>query len=203
MHYSLILIGAHDGSKTLESIREAAGAGQVLLVEPVPFLFERLGEAVRGIPNVTLGNFCVATEDGMVEFAAPSPSATRVVAGSDQLGSLNPEHAVRHFPQLAGEFEVLPVEARSFASLLEDYDVSSIETLITDTEGYDCVLLPGFPFGRVKPRTLVFEFKHSDGVFRVGPRLAELLLLLDREGYDVSVLDMENMVARLRGASLA
>ena len=199
MHYSLVLIGAHDGSKTLETIRDAALRGHVLLVEPVPFLFERLGAAVAGIPNVSLGNFCLAAEDGMVEFAAPTAGATTVVPGSDQLGSLNPEHAVRHFPQLAGHFEVMPVEARSFASLLADYEVESIDTLFTDTEGYDCVLLQDFPFARVKPRTLVFEYKHSDGVFRVGPRLAELLLCLDREGYEVSVLDVENMVARLRG----
>ena len=56
MHYSLILIGAHDGSKTLPLIRESSAKGKVLLVEPVPFLFHRLAQTVSGIPNVTLAN---------------------------------------------------------------------------------------------------------------------------------------------------
>src|SRR3989337_638351 len=115
MHYSLIMIGAHDGSKTLPLIREASGKGKVLLVEPVPFLFRRLGIAVSGIPNVTLANVCVSLVDGDVEFTAPTESATR---GGDQLGSLNPRHAVDHLPEMSGHIETILAKSMTFDSLV-------------------------------------------------------------------------------------
>lgn len=200
MHYSLVLVGAHNGAKTLPLIKESALLGRVLLVEPVPFLCEALRAAVKDIPNVSVANVCVALEDGMVEFSAPTARANEVLPGADQLGSMNSSHAAAHSQQLAGCFEVLAVESRTFASLLRDYDVTSVDTLFTDTEGYDCELLPDFPFDRVRPRVIVFEFKHSDGPFRVGPKLAGLLLRLEALQYDVSVLDVENMVATRRDA---
>ena len=74
-------------------------------------------------------------------------------------------------------------------------NISSIDVLFTDTEGMDAELLPTFPFSRITPNRLIFEFKHSDGFMRVGLKLASLLNFLDLRGYRVSVLDAENMIA--------
>jgi hypothetical protein len=64
-----------------------------------------------------------------------------------------------------------------------------------DTEGMDAELLPTFPFSKILPNRIIFEFKHADGFFRVGPKLASLLNVLDLWGYRVSPMDAENMAA--------
>ncbi len=195
MHYSLVMIGAHDGSKTLPHIREASGKGRVLLVEPVPFLFRRLEKAVSGIPNIDLANICVSLVDGDVEFTAPKESAMH---GGDQLGSLNARHAVDHLKEMSEHVETILAKSMTFGSLVRTYGITSVETLFTDMEGSDCELLPTFPFASIAPMNILFEYKHSDGTFRVGKRLGMLLIALDFLGYDVTVLDVENLLAKRR-----
>ena len=198
MHYALVMIGAHDGSKNLPAIVEASRDGKVLLVEPVPFLFQRLRKNVAQVPNVILANICISTVDGMVEFTAPKEASSTLGVGFDQIGSLSPKHATNHHFAMADHVEPILAESMTFASLVREYDITSLEMLLTDMEGFDCELLPGFPFARVLPNTIVFEFRHSDGTFRVGRKLARLLTDLDDLGYDIKVRDIENMIATLR-----
>ena len=96
MNFSLIMIGAHDGSKTESCIRERAALGNVLLVEPVPFLFERLSQRFAGMANVTCLNEAVSNVNGEVDFYTPSPDVNDVASYGDQLGSLIAGHAESH-----------------------------------------------------------------------------------------------------------
>ncbi len=198
MHYALVMIGAHDGSKTLPLITQASKTGKVLLVEPVPFLFQRLQRAVAPMSNVVLANVCVSLVEGMVQFTAPKEASSSLGPGFDQIGSLNPEHATNHNPRMSDHVEPILVDSKTFVSLVRDYDISSIDTLLTDMEGFDCEMLPTFPFRKVLPKRIVFEFRHADGTFRVGRKLGDLLIALDVLDYDIRVEDVENMVATLR-----
>ena len=99
---------------------------------------------------------------------------------------------------MAQHVESILADSKTFVSLVRDYEITSIATLFTDMEGFDCELLPTFPFQKVVPKRIVFEFKHSDGTFRVGRKLGDLLIALDVLGYDIRVEDVENMVATLR-----
>lgn len=200
MHCVLVMIGAHDGFKMERQVREAAALGRVLLVEPVPFLFERLSARYAGSPNISLRNIAVATTDGEAMFTAPKQSANAIVPYADQLGSLLGGHAVGHDSRLSGEMELIRVRTSSFGTLLTDENITSLDVLLTDTEGMDADLLPTFPFDRVLPGQIVFEFKHADGVGRVGRKLAKLLTFLDDLGYDIGVMDGENMSAVRRTA---
>ena len=81
---------------------------------------------------------------------------------------------------------------------LVKYKIESIGTLFTDTEGFDSIILPTFPFSRMVPDNIVFEYKHSDGVFNIGRKFGKLISLLDKLGYNIRVADMENCVASRR-----
>ncbi len=190
-----MIVGAHDGSKLDGYIRDVANMGTVLLVEPVPFLFERLRERFGGHPRIRLRNCAVSTKDGEAEFTAPTQSANSVVAFADQLGSLLPDHAVAHASGMSRHLEVIRVQALTFATLMTTEQISSIDVLMTDTEGMDAELLPTFPFSAVMPKNIIFEFKHSDGVLRVGRKLANLLIMLDDLDYRVYWHDPENLMA--------
>jgi FkbM family methyltransferase len=200
LHYSLVLVGAHDGSRMEQFISRAVTGGEVLLIEPVPFLFERLTVRYAALPRVRLRRIAVAAQDREVEFIAPKPTAYAVAEFGDQIGSLVSGHAVGHRPALAQHIETLRVPALCYDTLVRTEEISSLDLLFTDLEGMDTELLPTFPFSKLLPKQIIFEFKHSDGVMHVGPKLANALLLLDDLGYRVKLVDHENLMATHRSA---
>jgi FkbM family methyltransferase len=195
MEFSLVIVGAHDGSKTEAFINKAARAGKVLLIEPVPFLFDRLAVRYGSNPNIVLRDFAISRNDGEIVFMAPKASANSLLHFGDQLGSLVPGHATAHHHNMAGHIEPIKVRACSFATLVETEEMDSIHTLFTDMEGMDAELLPTFPFSAVTPGRIIFEFKHADGFMRVGRKLAMLLGCLEDRGYRIHILSEENMLA--------
>jgi FkbM family methyltransferase len=195
LHYSLVVIGAHDGSKTEGLVQQSIGQGSVLLVEPVPFLFARLRSRYDGQANVILRNIVVSPRGGDVDFTAPKETANTAIGYGDQLGSMIADHAVHHDAGMAAHVETIRLRSESFETLIDSAAMSSIDILLTDTEGMDAELLPTFPFAKIRPRHIIFEFKHADGTHRVGRQLAALLVLLDDLGYAVRVLDVENLIA--------
>ncbi|MCR9137687.1 MAG: FkbM family methyltransferase [Alphaproteobacteria bacterium] len=197
--YSLILVGAHDGRKTEDLVKIASELGKVILVEPVPWLFEALSQRHAGLDNVIFVNKCVTEKDAeSVSFYAPKPSAREVLYYGDQLGSIKPQHAVDHSKELESHIEEITCEGISFPTLLARYDVQEIGLLFTDTEGMDATLLLEFPFDVIKPHRILFEHMHSDGTFHIGTQFGAVLTLLDQHGYRTAVKDHENCAAILR-----
>src|SRR4030088_16790 len=96
MHFSLVIVGAHDGSKNTAMIDLANTKGRVLLIEPVPFLFARLAAKYGNNSNIILRNIALSLVDGEGSFLAPSETANTVHGWGDQLGSLLPDHAAKH-----------------------------------------------------------------------------------------------------------
>lgn len=198
MHVVLLMVGAHAGEVRRDNILQAAAKGFVILIEPVPFLFERLSHTYAGLPSITCLNCCVSARAGKISFFAPTEEATKVCPWGDQLGSMSADHAVRHNHELAAYIEEIQVEALTFTQIIEKFDITSLDVLFTDTEGYDTALLPHFPFDRLLPKRIVFEYKHADGMFNIGRNLGKLLIMLDELGYDMRIMDDENCLAARR-----
>jgi FkbM family methyltransferase len=198
MKYVMVLVGAHNGVKSRSNVERAAALGPVLLVEPAPRLFEALSQMHGGNPAITLVQAAITeTDQDEVAFFAPTAEANRVAPYGDQLGSLDPGHAAAHDPAFAGVVEKLTTRGLSFDTLLSTYDIDAIDTLVTDAEGYDARLLATFPFEKLRPRQILFEFKHSDGTYHMGRRLAALLVRLEDLGYRNRVMNNENCLATL------
>ena len=193
MKFSLIVIGAHSGEKLSQAIELYSKRGDVLLVEPVPWLFKKLQEKYGSVKSVHLLQAVISENDAEeVSFFAPVESANEIATWGDQLGSLNPIHALGHNKEFFNKIEEIKVRGISFKELINKFEIDEIEMLHTDTEGYDARLLSAFPFDKIKPRELIFEYKHSDGVFTIGKNFAKLLLILDGLSYKTQVIDVEN-----------
>ena len=193
MKFSLIVIGAHSGDKLSKAIETYSKYGDVLLVEPVPWLFKKLQEKYGSAKSVHLLQAVISENDvDEVSFFAPIESANEIATWGDQLGSLNPVHALGHNKEFSGKIEEIKVRGISFDTLINKFEIEQIDVLHTDTEGYDARLLSVFPFDKIKPRELIFEYKHSDGVFTIGKNFAKLLLILDELSYKTQVIDTEN-----------
>jgi FkbM family methyltransferase len=193
LKFSLIVIGAHSGDKLSKAIETYSTDGDVLLVEPVPWLFKKLQEKYGSAKSVHLLQAVISENDvDEVSFFAPIESANEIATWGDQLGSLNPVHALGHNKEFSGKIEEIKVRGISFDTLINKFEIEQIDVLHTDTEGYDARLLSVFPFDKIKPRELIFEYKHSDGVFTIGKNFAKLLLILDELSYKTQVIDTEN-----------
>jgi len=193
LKFSLIVIGAHSGEKLSQAIELYSKRGDVLLVEPVPWLFKKLQEKYGSVKSVHLLQAVISENDAEeVSFFAPVESANEIATWGDQLGSLNPIHALGHNKEFSNKIEEIKVRGISFKELINKFEIDEIEVLHTDTEGYDARLLSEFPFDKIKPMELIFEYKHSDCVFTIGKNFAKLLLILDGLSYKTQVIDVEN-----------
>ncbi len=164
----------------------------------VPWLFGRLSETYAGIPNIVCLNRCVAPEAGRVNFYAPTQEAIKIFPWGDQLGSMNADHATRCEQALAAHVVKMQLDAVTFVELMQQFDITSVSVLLVDTEGYDAKLLLRFPFDKIPPNQVIFEYKHADGTFNIGFNFGHLLIKLADFGYDMQIVDMENCVANLR-----
>jgi FkbM family methyltransferase len=147
MHVVLLMVGAHSGEIRRDNILQAADKGFVILIEPVPFLFERLSKTYAGLPNITCLNCCVSSRAGKISFFAPTEEATKVCPWGDQLGSISADHAVHHNQELSAYIEEIQVEAFTFTQIIEKFDITSLDVLFTDTAG----MVASMAFGKNRP----------------------------------------------------
>src|SRR4051812_48054732 len=103
MNYSLLMIGAHDGSMTQTFINERAALGQVLLIEPVPYLFEKLSQRFADNANIVCLNEVISEVDGGVDFYMLAADSNDITPYGNQLGSLIADHAEKHDPRFKGK----------------------------------------------------------------------------------------------------
>jgi len=182
----------HDHLRPLILAREWRG----LMVEPVPYVFERLQKNYGGIDRVTLVNLAIADRDGELPFfhmreAAPGEDVPFWYHGT---GSFSREAVLGHaknIPDVEERLVTTTVPCLTFESMLARYDVDNVDLLLVDTEGYDWELLRNIDLAEVRPRLVVYEHFHLDHGDRADAlaRFAELGYETLEEGFDTFCLD--------------
>lgn len=161
-------IGANDGEQH-DFLRPhvAARRWTGLMVEPVPYVFERLRANYDDVPGVTLVNAAVAGQDGVLPFFhlrdAPPEERAALPDWYDGIGSFNRDVILSHAPQMPDIAERIVehrVEALSFDTLLARHGLAHVDLVVVDTEGYDWEILRHIDFSRHRPRMVVYEHFH-------------------------------------------
>ncbi len=196
MSHILLIVGAHNGAKQAGLIQKCAANGKVILMEPVPYLFEALSARYANQENITCLNKAIDFNTGHKSFFMVTSDGNKIAPWGDQLGSFNPQHALLHDQKFQSELREINVPTISFEDLIAEYQITNLRLLLTDTEGFDAQLLQSFPFEKLMPDEILFEYKHSDGVFRIGKNFANLLAKLDQFDYHMKIIDMENCHAK-------
>src|SRR3954451_18446909 len=137
------------------------------MVEPVPYVFERLRRNYAGVAGVTLVNAAIADRDGTLPFFhlrdAPPDERATLPDWYDGVGSLSREAVLSHAPQMPGIAERLvesEVEALTFATLCERHDLQQVDLVVIDAEGFDWQILRTIDLARHRPRLVVYEHFH-------------------------------------------
>jgi FkbM family methyltransferase len=163
----IVEIGSNDGKSgdPLYPLIRRNRSWQVLFVEPVPFLFERLKRNFAGNPRFRFEQVAIADRAGTLPFYHVSENARREEPHFpeffEQLGSFYRANLEKHLP---GEYERFiveaPIEAMPLAAVLERQNVSRIDVLLIDTEGYDWEVLRQLDLSRFSPLVIFIEHKH-------------------------------------------
>ncbi len=143
-----------------------------IMIEPVPYVFERLRRNYAGIDRVALENVAIADHDGVAEFHyfAENPQSAHGKATdiSHALGSFSRDHVESFSHILDHDAEIVSTEVAccTLPSLLGRHDVERLDVVAIDTEGYDFEIIRQLDFAAYRPRVLVYEdvHLHSDHV---------------------------------------
>jgi FkbM family methyltransferase len=177
-------VGAGDGV-TADHLRPfAARAGwRGIMVEPVPYVFERLRRNYADIQGVSLENVAISDRDGSVTFhyLAEPARGERVPDRYHLLGSLSRDLLLRNPGVPDAERRVVTTELPSvtFASLCEEHGVESLDVLVIDAEGHDCEILARVDIDGLRPRVLAYEDVHVPEA-----EAGEARARLERLGYE-------------------
>jgi FkbM family methyltransferase len=145
------------------------------MVEPVPYVFDRLAARYRSNPRVVLENVAVADVDGAREFhfLAQAGRGDEVWRWYDALGSFKRDVLLSHgelVADIADRLVTLEVPCVTFSTLCERNGLDRVDVVQIDTEGYDREVLELIDFERFTPALIVFEHLHLDEPARAGCR---------------------------------
>lgn len=162
-------IGANDGEQhdhLRPYILERGWSG--IMVEPVPYVFERLRRNYGGFERVQLANVAIADADGTVPFhhlvAPPDDlAAEKLPSWYDAIGSLSRDAVLSHtghFPDLESRLVTTEVPSLTYQSLLDRHGVERVDLLLIDAEGLDWHILESIDFCARPPRLVIYEHYH-------------------------------------------
>lgn len=196
---TIIQIGSHEGNTQNDPIFNAVDNNSfMVLVEPVPYLFERLKKnyACKDNPNIIFINKAVSNFIGQIEMTVPSQKNdfSKLPFWASQLASVDHNHATGHIGNLL--VEKILVKTTTINQIVQEYNIKQIDLIHTDTEGHDYPILMDYTFS-VKPKRVMFEHKHIDGLFTVGSNYTVLSNKLLCMGYKKIYQDTEDTIFQL------
>lgn len=180
-------IGANDGVQhdhLRQMIQQLDWRG--VMVEPVPYVFERLRHAYRGNDRVVLENAAIADRNGRLPFYHLAKVADYEQEGLppwyDGIGSFSRDVVLSHvrvIPDIAARLIETEVPVLTFDALCAKHRLESVDLVLIDAEGYDHVILHDLDFGRYRPALVIYEHYHLAAHDRPACRQ-----LMERHGYE-------------------
>jgi FkbM family methyltransferase len=182
-----IEIGANDGwhnDNLRASILSSRWSG--IMVEPLPFVFERLGRNYGQLGRIVLENVAIADRDGELPFyhlaRVEDPKREKLPSWYDQLGSFSREVVLSHdylIPDIERRMVRTLVPCMTYEALCSKHGVRDVDLILIDTEGYDYEVIKQIDFKLHGPRMLVYEHFHLSTNDR-----AECRARIEQNGYE-------------------
>lgn len=194
-------IGSNDGEQHDHLLPIILASGwRGIMVEPVPYVFERLKRNYAGVSRVTLENAAIAERDGRRPFfylaQAEGPEREQLPSWYDTLGSFSREavlgHA-KHVDDIEERLVTTEVPCLTFESLCRKHGVGKVDVIVCDVEGYDARIMRAIDFAVYHPRLVVYEHYHLSAEERSDCRqyVEEAGYETMEEGFDTWCFDTE------------
>lgn len=194
---TFVQIGANDGVardplRTQVERRHWSG----VMVEPVPYVFERLEQRYGGHPRVHLERAAIAERPGVLPFyhLREAGEGEEIWSWYHALGSFRREVVLSHknlIPDIEDRLTMTEVPCLTFNALCERANLQQLDLLQMDTEGYDYQILRTIDLEVWRPRLIIYEHHHLSPDERREARglLTESGYLTFEHGLDTAALD--------------
>lgn len=186
-NFFFIQIGAYDGRKTdpiYELVQRNRWCG--ILVEPQPEVFETLKQNYAGFAGIAFEQAAIVAEGAALPlYKLKDEYAHLFHADHRTLSSFRPEHIMRHLSQpvdFESALQEIDAPRLSFSALLKKHEVTRIDLLQIDVEGYDFEIIRSIDFEQIAPRIIHFEHANLPSIER-----AECVGFLIAKGYKLVI----------------
>ena len=199
--FGLVVIGAHFGV-WLESEITKYQNQNILLVEPVPYNYNKLKDNFKNTKNIQICTNAIFSENKLDKFYYVNENSISKLGKhwASGIGSFNKDHILNHktkrFNIKPEDIDEIEIKFITFDDLIENYSIQSIDKLQIDVEGAEFEILNSIDYKKIKINSLQFESKHFDGTFKEGEKLEKIKKRLILEGYNLNQIDEENILAK-------
>ncbi|MGH8659268.1 MAG: FkbM family methyltransferase [Gammaproteobacteria bacterium] len=134
-----------------------------ILVEPVPYYFEKLKCTYEANDQLILENIAISDKDEIRDFYRVREGVSHFPYWSEGLGSFDLNVVLSHrwaMPNISDYIVTEKVKCIALRSLLLKHHVKKIDLLSIDTEGYDYEIIKQIDFDKLSPLVLIYEHKH-------------------------------------------
>ena len=198
--FGLVVIGAHSGIHIKNLISEYANS-KILLVEPVPYNYQILENDYKNNEKIFISRNAIFDEAKKDNFYHVKKESIKKLGKhwASQIGSFDKNHILNHknkrFDIKDDDIQITEVEFITFQDLVKKYSINSINKLQIDVEGAEYKIMNSIDYNKIKIKNIFFESKHFDGTFTEGKKLKEIKDKLVLNGYNLSQVDKENILA--------
>jgi len=182
-----VKIGASDGitDDPCSDILLANTNWRGLLIEPVPYCFDRLRVNFQDSRRFCLAQIAIGASTGEDSFYYVDAKATQSIPSLptwvDQLGSFDRNHIMKHLDGMLDPFIVeCKVQVCPLSDVLLRNGIQNVHLLHVDAEGHDYEVLKTLDFAKHVPLSIFVEHKHLSEAQKTG-----MLHLLRTHGYSV------------------
>ena len=200
-HFGLVVIGAHFGVWLSEKISEYKNTN-VLLIEPVPYNYKILKDTYKNNKNILICTKAVFSENSKKNFYFVKEESIHKLGKhwASGIGSFDKQHILNHkskrFEIQDHDIDNIEIDFITFENLIKEYEIESIDNLQIDVEGAEYEILNSIDFKKIRINSIQFESKHFDGTFNEGPKLSIIKEKLSKNGYNLTQIDKENILAK-------
>lgn len=157
-----------------------------VVIEPLPDLFERLEANYRRYPEVVALNCAVHnTETEMLLHRVDPARLAEVPDWARGIASFDPRHHLRSgIPSDCMITQRVP--CRPLSDILQTQQMSRLDLLQIDTEGYDAEIVLGIDFREIVPQVIRFEHGLQSGTM-AWPAFQKVVQTLHENGYELMI----------------
>ena len=198
--FGLVVIGAHFGVWLNDELSRF-DKQNILLVEPVPYNYNKLKEKFISSNNIQICTNAIFSENKISKFYYVNEKSIPKLGKhwASGIGSFSKNHILDHrtkrFKIEDKDIDEIEIEFITFDGLIEKFEIESIDKLQIDVEGAEYEILKSINYKKTDINSIQFESKHFDGTFKEGKKLQEIKDKLILEGFKLNQIDKENILA--------
>ena len=161
-----------------------------------------LKERTKNLKNVIIEEIAISDKDEIVPFYHIKRSSIKKLKKhwASGIGSFDINHILNHknkrFQVTREDIEQIQISCLSFSSLIKKYEIKKVDKLMMDVEAAEYKILKSINYNEVDISQIIFEKKHFDETFSEGKKLGEIKNILITNGYYISDIDKENILAK-------